>query len=187
MFSIKLTGKISTEVKETGFGYEFIVDSIRNKDRVDRVLVNTVDSPNFNKGDYVLVEGAIRTHRQEGMTKTFVLGKATRVSEAEALAYNKAVGYNTSINVVTSTNAIVIADVRKPSPPERNYAGVVLTSYYINGKRDNVYGRAYTKLSDVALSLDKHDVITLEGRFNCAIDDMGRTSAHIMLYYISRH
>lgn len=191
MFNIKLTGKISTDVKETCHGYEFIVDSIRNKARVDRVLVSTAEKPDCTKGDYVLVEGAIRTHRFEDSslgTKTFVLGKATRVSEEDALVDNDAVGYKTNINVVTSSNAIVIADVRNMCPPERNYVGVVLTSYYINGKRDNVYGRVYTKLADVALSLDKHDIITFEGRFNCMIDeDTGRTSAHIMLYYISKH
>lgn len=188
MFNIKLTGKVSSTIKNTGFGYEFIVDSMRNKNRVDRVLVNTVDKPNLNVGDYVLVDGAIRTHKYDGTTKTFVLGTATRVSEDEALIYNQAVGYKTSINVVKSNNAIVIADVRKPCPPERNYTGIVLTSYYINGKRDNVYGRVYTKLADIALSLGKNDVITIEGRFNCMVnEETGTTSAHIMIYYISKH
>ena len=190
MFNIKLTGKVSSTIKDIGFGYAFIVDSMRNKNRVDRVLVNTValDKPNLNVGDYVSVEGAIRTRKLGGTTKTFVLGTVTRVSEDEALVYNQAVGYKTSINVVKSNNAIIIADVRKPCPPERNYTGIVLTSYYINGMRDNVYGRVYTKLADIALSLGKNDVITIEGRFNCMVnEETGTTSAHIMIYYISKH
>lgn len=199
MFDLQIVGSVKEEPKlvrqyENSTVRELLLESIREEGVTDVICVDYASNQEFHEGDKVYIEGELRTvnttndRRDE---KTYLFAKRIMPVNDDEFFIEKTnsagVKYKANLNTATCGTAELIKDVVVKSEQS---ASMVVTTYRINGKRDNFYCMLWGKLVRIARSFSKGDEFELKGKVNgnAYYDAEGNihTKLVLALYYVSR-
>lgn len=200
MLNVQITGVVKDEpivVKkyEDSTVYEFILDCKRDESITDSICVNySISNKDIHKGDRLFIEGEMRTvntsmnWRDE---KTYLFAKKIVPANEDEFWVERTTAsgekFKANFNSIDCQTASLVTDVRTNSESSAN---MVVTTYRLNGKRDNFYCMLWGKLARIARAFAKGDELEIKGKLNgsAEYDSKGviHTKTIIALYYVSR-